>query len=61
MKIIHENRYYRTCYDEDGHLVQIDLWGEKRHRLSRKTWPDVESAEKAFGDGLVNWDEWMDD
>ena len=51
MVIIQQQGGFRTSYDpETGKLVRIELWErpEKRHQYSLETWPDAESAEKAF-------------
>ena len=56
--LVHRHGDIRTVYDDDGHLVQFDEWGDKRKRISAEAWPDFTSAKQAFLDGLVKWGEW---
>jgi hypothetical protein len=58
MVIIQQQGGFRTSYDPaTGKLVRIELWGppEKRPQYSLETWPDAESAEKAFWARDVKW------
>jgi hypothetical protein len=51
---------FRTSYDPStGKLVRIELWGrpEKPPQHSLETWPDAESAEKAFWARDIKWTE----
>jgi hypothetical protein len=57
--LIHKQDGIRTIYLYDGYLVQFEEFGPKRMRTSTQTWPDRESAKKAFDDGLVSWGEWV--
>jgi hypothetical protein len=60
MVIIQQQRGFRTSYDPaTSKLVRIELWGppEERPQYSLETWPDSESAEKAFWAGDVKWQE----
>jgi hypothetical protein len=49
----------RTIYGDDGRLFQVDM-SERKLRLSRETWPDIESAKNAFSGHSIAWNEWMD-
>jgi hypothetical protein len=58
MVIIQQQGGFRTSYDpETGKLVRIELWGppEKRPQYSLETWPDAESAGKAFWARDIKW------
>jgi hypothetical protein len=58
MVIIQQQGGFRTSYDpETGKLVRIELWErpEKRPQYSLETWPDAESAEKAFWARDIKW------
>jgi hypothetical protein len=59
-KLIHRHGDIRTIYDDDGHVVQFEEWGEKKMKSSTQTWPDYESAKKAFFDGSVILEPWID-
>ena len=43
-------------HENDGHLRKYDEFGQKDH-ISHGTWPDLESAARAFWDGQVAWAE----
>jgi hypothetical protein len=57
--LIHKQGGIRTIYLYDGYLVQFEEWGPRRMRTSTQTWPDKESAKKAFDHGLVIWGPWV--
>jgi hypothetical protein len=58
-KLIHFQAGTRTTYEAStGRLVRMDLWESKSGaQYSLETWPDAESAEKAFWAGNVTWQE----
>ena len=57
--LIHKQDGIRTIYLYDGYLVQFDERGPKRMWTSTQTWPDRESARRAFEDGSVIWGDWV--
>jgi hypothetical protein len=55
-KLIHFQAGIRIIYEPDtGRLARMPLWEAKSAQYSLGTWPDAESAEKAFHAGNVNW------
>jgi hypothetical protein len=42
--------------ENDGHLRKRDKSEQKSH-ISRETWPNLESAARAFWAGQVTWEE----
>jgi hypothetical protein len=47
----------RYIYDEDGHVAQVNEINAKMTNISLQTWPDFESAKRAFENGKLEWRE----
>jgi hypothetical protein len=57
MRDISDNPKVNATYQADGRLLQMD----KRVgalRFSLNSWPDFESAKRAYHEGDVKWGEW---
>jgi hypothetical protein len=57
-KLIHFQAGIRITYQSDtGKLARMPLWESINAQYSLETWPDAESAERAFRIGDVKWQE----
>jgi hypothetical protein len=57
-QVIHEDRWKRMTFDTDGHIRLIWLaWSEEERptEISIETWPDFESARRAWEQGYDRW------
>jgi hypothetical protein len=45
-------------FDENGHMQETELEGQRRKRLSVETWLTAASARQALLDGKVTWGDW---
>jgi hypothetical protein len=55
-KLIHFQAGIRITYQSDtGRLARMPLWESKSAQYSLETWPDAESAERAFRAGDLKW------
>jgi hypothetical protein len=60
-KLIHFQAGIRITYQSDtGRLARMPLWESKSAQYSLETWPDAESAERAFRAGDLKWQEKSD-
>jgi hypothetical protein len=55
-KLIFENKQEIIVFLKDGRLLHIHKTNFSQHH-SLDTWPDLESAQKAFESGDVRWGE----
>jgi hypothetical protein len=55
-KLIHFQAGIRITHQSDtGRLARMPLWESKSAQYSLETWPDAESAERAFRAGDLKW------
>ena len=46
---------YLYVYDDDGHVEQVNELNAKMTNISLQTWPDFESAKRAFDNNQPQW------
>jgi len=56
-KLICRRGGYRYVYDEDGHVEQVDEIDARMTNITVQTWPDFESAKRAFENSELKWRE----
>jgi hypothetical protein len=57
MDEIDDNLKTNATYRADGRVLQMDM-RVGALRFSLKSWPDFESAKKAYYEGDIKWGEW---